>query len=149
MTLRRFFALLSALLSFVCLIAPGAQAADPAPQPVGETVRCPVCGMYPARYPQGMAQIVFSDASASSFDSPVEMFRFLNAMAKYDKHHSTTDIGAIYVANYGGKGWLDAKQTWFVFGSKVRGPMNDPNGPVFHHGEYHLGARHPTDVLRP
>lgn len=102
-----------------------------APQTVAATERCPVCGMYPARYPKWMAQVVFNDYSASSFDSPKELFHFLGTMARYDKKHSAADVGAIYVANYGGSGWLDGKQAWFVLGSKARGPMNDPNLPAF------------------
>lgn len=133
---RPFDILLRVALAIACtVIAPAAPivhaADDLAPQHVADNARCPVCGMYPARYPKWMAQIVFKDSSAASFDSPFELFRFLNAMAKYDKKHRADDVGAIYVTNYGGKGWLDARKAYFVIGSKALGPMNDPNAPAF------------------
>jgi hypothetical protein len=67
--------------------APSATAADLSPQYVQRSTRCPVCGMYPYRTPQWMAQIVFNDQTASTFDSPVDMFRFLNNMVVFDKQH--------------------------------------------------------------
>ena len=104
---------------------------DLSPQYVQRSARCPVCGMYPYRTPQWTAQIVFNDQSASSFDSPVDMFRFLGTMALFDKQHKAADVGAIWVADYGTKAWVDAKKAFFVHGSKALGPMNDPNLPAF------------------
>ena len=85
----------------------------------------------PSRTPQWTAQIVFNDQSASSFDSPVDLFRFMGNMALFDKQHKVADIGAIYVADYNTKAWTDAKKAFFVLGSKALGPMNDPNLPAF------------------
>lgn len=96
-----------------------------APQPITEAERCPVCGMYPANYPKWHSQIVFKDGEHSSFDSPMDMFRFLHNMAKYDKRHDSDAIGAIYVTDYDKGGWLDAKQAFFVSGSKAEGPMGN------------------------
>ena len=106
-------------------------AADLSPQYVQRSTRCPVCGMYPYRTPQWTAQIVFNDQSASSFDSPVDLFRFLGNMALFDKQHKAADIGAIYVADYNTKTLSDAKKAFFVLGSRALGPMNDPNLPAF------------------
>lgn len=130
--------LLSALLA-TPLLASGllvamptaAAAADLSPQYVQRSARCPVCGMYPYRTPNWTGQIVFNDQTASSFDSPVDMFRFLNNMPLFDKQHKPGDIGAIYVADYGTKAWADARKAFFVHGSTARGPMNDPNLPAF------------------
>lgn len=106
-------------------------AVDLAAQAIPRAARCPVCGMYPARTPQWAAQIVFNDQSASHFDSPVDLFRFLNNMVLFDKQHKPADIGAIYVADYERKTPTDAKKAFFVLGSKATGPMNDPNLPAF------------------
>jgi len=108
-----------------------ASAADLSPQYVQRSARCPVCGMYPYRTPQWTAQIVFNDQSASSFDSPVDLFRFLGNMALFDKQHKAADVGAIYVADFNTKAWTDAKKAFFVLGSSARGPMNDANLPAF------------------
>ena len=72
----------------------------------------------------GFAYLMFSI-------SPVDLFRFLNNMVVFDKQHKPADIGAIYVADYSTKAWVDAKKAFFVIGSKALGPMNDPNLPAF------------------
>lgn len=124
--------LLPALLAALMLGQPlVTSAADLSPQYVQRSTRCPVCGMYPYRTPQWTAQIVFNDQSASSFDSPVDLFRFLGNMALFDKQHKAADIGAIYVADYNTKTLSDAKKAFFVLGSKALGPMNDANLPAF------------------
>jgi nitrous oxide reductase accessory protein NosL len=124
--------LLPALLAALVLGQPlVTSAADLSPQYVQRSTRCPVCGMYPYRTPQWTAQIVFNDQSASSFDSPVDLFRFLGNMALFDKQHKAADIGAIYVADYNTKTLSDAKKAFFVLGSRALGPMNDPNLPAF------------------
>jgi nitrous oxide reductase accessory protein NosL len=96
-----------------------------APKPIAKSERCPVCGMYPANYPKWHAQIVFKHGEHSSFDSPIEMFRFVHNMAKYDKRHVTADIGMIYVPDFDTGSWLEARQAFFVIGSRAKGPMGD------------------------
>lgn len=113
------------------LVSPAAQASDLSPQYVQRSARCPVCGMYPYRTPQWMGQIVFNDQTASTFDSPVDLFRFLNSMVLFDKKHTAADVGAVWVADYGTKAWVDAKKAFYVQGSKALGPMNDSNLPAF------------------
>ena len=127
--IRRLLPLLAAALMLGQPVT--TSAADLSPQYVQRSTRCPVCGMYPYRTPQWTAQIVFNDQTASSFDSPVDLFRFLNNMVVFDKQHKPADIGAIYVADYSTKAWVDAKKAFFVIGSKALGPMNDPNLPAF------------------
>ena len=95
------------------------------------STRCAVCGMYPYRTPQWTAQIVFNDQTASSFDPPADMFRFVGNMMLFDKTHKPADIGAIWVADYNTKAWADARKAFYVLGSNARGPMNDPNLPAF------------------
>lgn len=118
--IMRFIVALCAL-SFIATAAHAAETY--APQPIAKSERCPVCGMYPANYPKWHAQIVFKDGTHSSFDSAADMFRFLHDMAKYDKKHVAADIGKIYVPAYDKGNWLDARQAFFVAGSKAQGPM--------------------------
>jgi nitrous oxide reductase accessory protein NosL len=96
-----------------------------APKAITKSERCPVCGMYPANYPKWHSQVLFKDGAHSSFDSPIEMFRFVHNMAKYDKHHGAADIGMIYVPDFEKGSWLEARQAFFVIGSKAKGPMGD------------------------
>ncbi|MGL4409288.1 MAG: nitrous oxide reductase accessory protein NosL [Zoogloea sp.] len=124
-------ALIAPLLCALTLGSLPAQAADLSPKPVERNARCPVCGMYPSRTPQWMAQIVFNDQTASSFDSPLDLFRFLNNMVLFDKTHKPADVGAVWVADYQSKAWIDARKAFFVLGSKAPGPMGESNLPAF------------------
>lgn len=108
-------------LSVVALTALASDAYPP--RPITKSERCPVCGMYPAGYPKWHSQIVFTDGEHSSFDSPIEMFRFIHNMAKYDSRHSAAQIGQIYVPDYETGEWLNARDAVYVVGSKVSGPM--------------------------
>lgn len=113
-------------LFIMALFAASLQAGEKhAPKPISKSERCPVCGMYPAHYPKWHSQILFKDGEHSSFDSPKEMFRFVHNMAKYDKHHGAADIGMIYVPDFETGSWLEARQAFFVIGSKAKGPMGD------------------------
>lgn len=125
MSVKKLMRLVVALtaLSFISMAAHAGE--DYAPQPIAKSERCPVCGMYPAQFPQWHAQIVFKDGEHTSFDSAAEMFRFLHNMAKYEKKHVAADIGKIFVPAYDKGAWLDAKQAFFVAGSKIQGPMGN------------------------
>lgn len=100
------------------------------PQVVGKQQRCPVCGMYPARYPRWQGQIIFRDNKMSAFESPAELFRFRFDMAKFDKEHSAADIAQIYLSDYNGSGWIKPEQVFLVVGSDANGPMG-PDMPAF------------------
>lgn len=111
-------------LSMAPLAATPAMAADAfAPQAISKTQRCPVCGMFPARYPAWATQVVFKDNSMTALESPAELFRFLADVKKYDAKHSAADIARIYATDYAKRDWIDAKQAFYVDGSKVKGPM--------------------------
>ncbi|MBU1396829.1 MAG: nitrous oxide reductase accessory protein NosL, partial [Gammaproteobacteria bacterium] len=67
----------------LCIVAP-ATPYDPAsgramlaPRPIPADARCPVCGMYPARFSRWAAQSIFKDGAAHYFDSPLDLFVFL------------------------------------------------------------------------
>ncbi|WP_068639284.1 nitrous oxide reductase accessory protein NosL [Thauera butanivorans] len=126
----------------ICIVAPARVSAahpyDPASgldmlaaRPVPADARCPVCGMYPARFPNWAAQIIFSDGSVHFFDSPVDLFAFLDEPARFDAEHTAEDAAALYVADHLSGGWLDARKAVFVIGSGVRGPMRGPDLPAF------------------
>jgi nitrous oxide reductase accessory protein NosL len=103
------------------------------PATVGEHDRCPVCGMYPARFPRWQAQLVLQSGERLSFDSLIEVFR-------YQAKHPTLNIADLYVSNYGDPSdprrdhphaWLPASEAFFVIGTALKGPMNDTGLPAF------------------
>lgn len=126
----------------ICIVPPSAaspaHAWDPAAglaryeaRPIPANARCPVCGMYPARFPKWAAQIIFSDRTAHFFDSPVDLFMFLDQTARFDPAHTVADVAAMYVADYRSGAWLDAHSAAFVLGAAVRGPMRGADLPAF------------------
>lgn len=113
----------------------GAQAqgeAAAAPQAVPADARCPVCGMYPARYPKWAAQLRYSDGGRRYFDSPVEMLRFLANVPRYDKAHTAADVQQRWLSDVSGNGqWIAFENAWLVHGSNVAGPMHSSELPAF------------------
>tara|TARA_R110001583_G_scaffold195549_1_gene375912 strand:+ start:9223 stop:9855 length:633 start_codon:yes stop_codon:yes gene_type:complete len=100
-------------------------------RPAPADARCPVCGMYPARFPTWVAQIIFEDGSAHFFDSPVDLLIFLQDPRRFDAEHSASDIAKRYVVDHRSGDWLDAGKASFVLGSTARGPMRGPDLPAF------------------
>lgn len=121
----------------MCVVAPvtpydpasGLEILEPRAVPAG--ARCPVCGMYPARFPQWAAQVVFADGNAQFFDSPVNLFVFLGNVPRYNVSYTAADVAASYVTDYGTGLWVDAGQAFYVTGSDVPGPMRAGNLPAF------------------
>jgi copper chaperone NosL len=101
------------------------------PRTVAKEQRCPVCGMYPALFPQWMAQIVFLDQTMVAFDSPMEMQRYLHDLPRYGQGRTTAEVGRIYVSDHAGGGWLRAGDAFFVAGSRALGPMREVDYPAF------------------
>lgn len=97
-------------------------------RPVPPDARCPVCGMYAARFPRWAAQIIFADGATHFFDSPVDLFMFLAEPARFD---SARAVAALHVTDFDSGRWLDARRAVFVLGSKARGQMRGPDLPAF------------------
>jgi nitrous oxide reductase accessory protein NosL len=92
--------------------------------PVHEHDRCPVCGMFPARYHEWLATIEFKDGTAVHFDGAKDMFKFWLDMKKYDTRGRTQkDVKAIGVTGYYATEMIDARKAYYVIGSDVLGPM--------------------------
>jgi len=94
-------------------------------------VRCPVCGMFPARSPDWAAQVIFANGDAQFFDSPLSLFMYLADVPRYSPGRSAREIVARYVTDVPGKTWTDAGSAFYVHGSTARGPMRAGNLPAF------------------
>lgn len=121
----------------LCIVAP-ATPYDPAsgqplyaPRPLPAEARCPVCGMYPARYPRWAAQVIFRDGAAHYFDSPVNLFNFLHKVSRYERRYTLDDVAVSYVRDLESGQWVEASQAFFVQGSGVAGPMRNADLPAF------------------
>jgi copper chaperone NosL len=98
-------------------------AADKKPVEVKKSDKCPVCGMFVARYKNWLAQIIFADGSYAVFDGPKDMFKYYLNMKKYNPAKTASDISNIFVTEYYSTGLMDARKVFFVQGSDVNGPM--------------------------
>lgn len=87
--------------------------------------KCPVCGMFVAKYPDWIAQIIFKDGSYHFFDGCKDMFKYYHNMKKYNPSKTHSDISAIYVTDYYSMTFIDGYKAYYVIGSDVYGPMGN------------------------
>ena len=85
--------------------------------------KCPVCGMFVAKYPDFLTQIVFKDGSHVFFDGVKDMMKYYFDLAKYNPSKQATDIVSILVTDYYSLKLIDGLTAYYVFGSNVYGPM--------------------------
>lgn len=100
-----------------------AWAAEPGPIKPSETDKCPVCGMFTAKYPDFVAAIRFMDGSYAVFDGAKDMFKYYFDMKKYDRARNPSDIQLIQVTAYYTLSPIDGRKAYYVLGSDVFGPM--------------------------
>jgi len=93
------------------------------PVTVAKEDKCPVCGMFVAKYPDFVAQIVFTDGSYAVFDGAKDMFKYFLHLKKYNPGKNTSDITSVYVTDYYSLTLIDGRTASYVIGSDVFGPM--------------------------
>ncbi len=98
------------------------------PRKIESHKECPLCGMYPARYPQFNCQIVFKDCSYEAFDSAIGLLVYLLFSEKAGIKPGP--VAKIYFKDYFKESWLEAGKTFFVTGSEIMGPMGVEFLPV-------------------
>jgi len=85
--------------------------------------KCPVCGMFVAKYPDFLAQVLYKDGHYALFDGVKDMFKYLFAMQKYEPSRKKDDIVSVYVTDYYALTPVDGYKAFYVEGSNVFGPM--------------------------
>jgi copper chaperone NosL len=113
---------------FICLVVMGALcslsgAQDLTPAKITPADKCPVCGMFVAKYPDFVDQIVFKDGSHAFFDGVKDMMKYYFDLPKYNPGKIKGDIAAIWVTDYYTLKLSDGLKAWYVVGSDVYGPM--------------------------
>jgi copper chaperone NosL len=91
--------------------------------PPGRPDKCPVCGMFVAKYPDFAASIVFKDGHRVYFDGAKDMFKYYHDMKRYDPRRSPSEVVAVYVTDYYALAPIDGLKAIYVTGSDVLGPM--------------------------
>ncbi|MBI5848974.1 MAG: nitrous oxide reductase accessory protein NosL [Nitrospirae bacterium] len=92
--------------------------------------KCPVCGMFVAKYTHWLAEVVFKDGTYAVFDGPKDMFKYYLNLQKYASSKRSDDITGIYVTEYYSTKLQDARKLFYVIGSDVYGPMGDELVPL-------------------
>ena len=92
---------------------------------VNEDTKCPVCGMFVAKYPKWVAQIEVAQKHSHYFDGVKDMMKFYFNPSKFKHNHKVKDISKILVTNYYTLNAIDAKSAYYVIGSNIYGPMGE------------------------
>ena len=98
-------------------------AAQAAPPTVPRDAKCPVCGMFVAKYPDWNASAVYRDGRKIFFDGPKDLCKYYLNPQKYDPTARRAEIVALSVRDYYSLAVIDARLAYFVVGSNVMGPM--------------------------
>jgi len=88
-----------------------------------EKDKCPVCGMFVAKYPDWVAEVVYRDGAYRVFDGSKDLFKYLADLKTYEPTRKQADISAVFVTDYYDVRPIDAHKAFFVIGSDVYGPM--------------------------
>ncbi|BCS98755.1 nitrous oxide reductase accessory protein NosL [Desulfoluna limicola] len=120
--IRRWNMLISVVFTVV-MTASLALAKDAPPVSPSSGEKCPVCGMFVAKYPDWVGEIIYSDGKTVFFDGAKDLFKYYFNIQKYHPRKSLDDISAIYVTDYYDVSLINAHDAYFVLGSDVYGPM--------------------------
>ncbi len=113
---------LIASLLFVLAARPAAAAQKAPPSPPVQA-KCPVCGMFVAKYPDWTGAVALRDGATVYFDGPKDLFAYYLNPGKYDRGRKRDDIVAVFVRDYYSLAFVDGRQAFYVVGSDVHGPM--------------------------
>jgi copper chaperone NosL len=89
----------------------------------GATEKCPVCGMFVAKYPDWTSEVIFRDGGHAVFDGPKDLFKFLTNMKEYAPARTAADIDKVFVNDYYAVTPIDGRFAFYVLGSDATGPM--------------------------
>ena len=117
-----FLAVAVALALQISSVTPAASG-EKKPLKPGPKDKCPVCGMFVAKYPDFLAQIILKDGSVAHFDGAKDMFKYYFNMKKYAPGKGFPDIDSVYVTDYYTLYPADGERAFYVIGSNVFGPM--------------------------
>ncbi len=90
---------------------------------VPKDAKCPVCGMFVAKYPAWVAMIELDGGEKLYFDGVKDMMKFYLDPKRF--HHTTIKATSIRVTDYYTAKPFDAQKGYFVIGSNVYGPMGE------------------------
>ena len=111
------------LLLIVFCIALDVTAALAAPSAPSAKDKCPVCGMFVAKYPDWTATAQTKDRLTYYYDGPKDLFTHYFNAGRYTPGKQQSDLVGLSVKEYYSLKMMDAKGAFYVIGSDVYGPM--------------------------
>ncbi|OPY70861.1 MAG: NosL [Syntrophorhabdaceae bacterium PtaU1.Bin034] len=106
-----------------CICLSSAASAEPDVLQPSSRDKCPVCGMFVAKYPDWTAVMLFRDKSRVFFDGAKDMFKYYLDSRRYGRSRNTSDVVGIRVTDYYSLTPTDGREAFYVVGSDVYGPM--------------------------
>ena len=122
-TEKFIFSFFVLLITLTLTLGTGSPGSERTPVKPGPRDKCPVCGMFVAKYPDWGAEILFKDGTHAFFDGAKDMFKYYFNLKNYHPSKTTGDIDSIYVTDYYDLTWTDGNKAFYVIGSDVYGPM--------------------------
>ncbi|MBA3002824.1 MAG: NosL family protein [Desulfurivibrio sp.] len=120
--LKNFFVRKSAFLAcfvfFICMATP--LLAQPE-KDISPKERCPVCGMFVAKFPDWITQVRLTNGTIKYFDGVKDLLAFTLNPASFGMPGQTAQ--EIWVKDYYTLAWIDGRTARYVVGSDVYGPM--------------------------
>ena len=111
------------LFCLTLLLMSGAVVAEPLKR-VEPNEKCPVCGMFVAKYDQWLTQIINANDKPLVFDGVKDMMAYYFNAELYGGASDLTRA-EIWVRNYYTLDYIDGRSALYVVGSDVLGPMGD------------------------
>ncbi len=135
---------IAAATMLAALAALGGEPPRPAP---GD--KCPVCGMFVAKYPDWIGRVELTDGTRLVFDGAKDLFRFVLDPGRWLPARTRSDVKAVTVTDYYALAPVDARAAVYVLGSDVYGPMGRELVPFAKRtdAEEFLKDHHGTRVL--
>lgn len=94
---------------------------------VKEDEKCPVCGMFVAKYPRWAAKLFYVHGDHEhdfSFDGVKDLMKFYFNPNKWGDYKVSVDMNnRVLVTDYYSQKGIDGKKAYYVIGSDVYGPM--------------------------
>ena len=97
--------------------------------------RCPVCGMYVAKYADWHGTVAFDDSTQVVMDGPKDLFKYYLDIGKYNPSKSRERVTALRVKDYYSKAEIDATKAYYVIWGDVYGPMGHEPIPFEHEAD--------------
>ena len=108
--------------ALILVAVAAAWAGEGLPKP-GPKDKCPVCGMFVARYPDWTASIRFASGEQAFFDGVKDLLKFTLNMSRYAPDKTPADVAAVQVTDYYAHEPIDGRTAFYVVGSDVFRPM--------------------------